>query len=612
MSGYPRHLVSVVLLLLLTGVCSAQGITGKAQLSVTIPDTPAGQQFAAWLAAFNSGRREAISEFIAKHFDKPPAGSLPVDEIAERNLMTFRETGGFHVRKITASSSAAITVLVEGKLTGYWMQIQFFVKAQPPDYIAQPPYHVAGIGFSNLEAPPDMLPRKKLGEQEIRDKVGDLMTKLVAAARFSGTILVAKQGRAFYQQAFGPANRAWKAQNRLDTKFNLASMTKMFTAVAIAQLVEQGKLSYEDRVGKILPDHPNKEVAERVTVRHLLTHTSGLPSANSTAEKLLTSLRQGARTVTEHLLAFINDPLQFEPGARFDYSNYGYILLGAIIEKASGQNYYTYIREHVFQPAGMFNSDFYELDSDPPNLATGFMDAPQGTRRSNALFIGVRGMPAGGAYSTVQDLLKFASALRGHKLLSAKATAELWRGSERNAHYGSGFEVKRYNGTRIIGHGGGWFGITNRMDIYPDLGYTVIILSNYDSDPTAIAHKLREWLTQSPANELPRPPAFKLTASVSPETVERGRPVSIVVTVENSGGSAQEQIIDMEIKDASGAKVEQQFTVGESLSAGERKTYTYSWTPTAAGVFAVGIGIFGDNWATKHIFINAAASVTVK
>jgi CubicO group peptidase (beta-lactamase class C family) len=412
--------------------------------------------------------------------------------------------------------------------------------------------------------------------------------------------------------AAGPARRAWHARNRLDTRFNLASMTKMFTAIAVAQLVEQGKLAFDDPVGRVLPDYPNKAVAERVTVRHLLTHTSGLAGADRTAERLLSTLRQGARTVKEHLAAFVNDPLQAEPGLRFEYSNDGYILLGAIIEKVSGQDYYDYIREHVFRPAGMSDSDFYELDSDPPNLATGLMDAPHEARRSNALFVGVKGMPAGGAYSTVGDLLKFERALLTHKLLSAKTTTLLWTGSAQNARYGSGFELSRYNKARIIGHGGGWFGVTNRMEFYPDLGYAVVVLSNYDSDPVAIANKLREWLTQSPSNAVPTPPAFTLTVAVSPETAVPGEPLKIVVTLKNAGGEAEEKLIDMEVKDASGAKAEQQFTPGQSFDAGETKAYTYTWTPTKPGVYAVDVGIFGDNWSTKHIFINSAATITVR
>jgi hypothetical protein len=191
-------------------------------------------------------------------------------------------------------------------------------------------------------------------------------------------------------------------------------------------------------------------------------------------------------------------------------------------------------------------------------------------------------------------------------------SSRLWAGGERNAHYGYGFELKRYNKTRIVGHGGGWFGVTNRMDMYPDLGYTVVILSNYDSNPSAIANKLREWLTQSPSNEVPTPTSFALTVSVSPERAAPGWPVTVTVTLKNTGGEAEDKIVDVEIRDAAGGKVYQQFTPGQSLVAGETKSYAYVWTPTKPGAYTVDAGVFGDNWATKHSFVKGATAINVK
>lgn len=221
-------------------------------------------------------------------------------------------------------------------------------------------------------------------------------------------------------------------------------------------------------------------------------------------------------------------------------------------------------------------------------------------------------MPASGAYSTVGDLLRFDAALRHHRLLGAEMTARLWRGSAQNSRYGYGFDLGRYNGARIVGHGGGWFGITNRMEMYANTGYTVVILSNYDSNPSAIANKLREWLTQSPSNEVPTSPSFALSVRVTPEATAPTRPVIITVTVKNTGGGAEDKIVDMEIRDDSGAKAEQQFSPGQGLSTGETKTYTYVWTPTRPGTYRVDVGVFGDNWTTRHSFIKEAATLIVK
>lgn len=495
-----RTITAAILLCLMSVTLPAQppptsSPPEQAQAVTTLPETPAGKQFAAWLAALNTGRRETLRQFITENYAPPPNGPLPVERITDRQFQSFLDTGGFDVRKIAASSPEKIAVVVQAKRTGNWMVVGLTVGAQPP-------HNILGMGFRNSEAPADLLPRDKLTEQEIRDKVDGFLTKLIEADAFSGVVLVAKDGRPIYQRASGLASRTWNAPNRIDTKFNIASIGKMFTAVAIAQLVEKGKLSYEDTLGTVLPDYPNKDLAQKVTVHHLLTHTSGLTENAPPGDQ---PFRRGFRTVKEYLSSSAHDTLKFEPGSRLEYSSYGYLVLGAIIEHASGQDYYDYIRDHIYKPADMTNSDCYELDTDPPNLATGYMDAPNRTRRSNIFMLPVKGLPYGLGYSTAEDLVKFARALGDRKLLDAKSTDLIWTGrvdyTESDSRYGYGFIVKRYNGTRIIGHGGGWVGITNKFEMYPDLGYTVVILSNIDSDPNSIASKLREWLTQGISRE---------------------------------------------------------------------------------------------------------------
>src|SRR5437763_13137831 len=174
------------------------------------------------------------------------------------------------------------------------------------------------------------------------------LNTLVAENKLSGVVLVAKDGVAVASKAAGIANKTTKAPIDLNTKFNLGSMNKMFTAVAIAQLAQAGKLSFTDTVGRHLPDYPNKEVADKVTIHQLLTHTSGMgmywgEKFKEQREKLI--------TVAAHLPLFAGDALAFPPGERFQYSNAGYMLLGAIIEKVSGQDYYSYVQDHIYKPA---------------------------------------------------------------------------------------------------------------------------------------------------------------------------------------------------------------------------------------------------------------------
>lgn len=464
----------------------------KTQTENALPrNIPAGRRFAGWLDALNSGRREVLEKFVAANFEPPPNAALPVERITNRHFEIYQNTGGFIVRKVTTDAAAPdkISVILEAKRTGFFMTVGMATQKDAPEKIL-------GMGFRGSEALAELLPKEKLTEKQIKRNVDDLITKLIEADKFSGVILIAKDGKTIFERASGSANKAWSIQNQTDTKFNVASIGKMFTAVAVAQLAEQGKLAFEDTLEKWLPDYPNKEIAAKVTVHHLLTHTSGLKEANTPDN----SFRRGFRTIKDYLPTTPGDTLKFEPGTKLEYSNYGYLLLGAIIEKASGEDYSAYIRRHICQPAGMMNTDNYELDTEPANLATGYMDEPNKTRRSNAFMLPVKGLPSGLGYSTAGDLVKFHSALMGGKLLNKKSLENVWTGrmnyNEPDSQYGYGFIVKRYNGTRIIGHGGGWVGITNKFDMYPDLGYTVVILNNIDSDPNSIAFKLREWLTQ--------------------------------------------------------------------------------------------------------------------
>ena len=453
----------------------------KAQ-TIPIPDTPAGKHFSAWLTVFNSGNGEAIKRFVVANFDK----TFSPDEIADNHAGLFENDGRFEVQKITDSAPGTITVLVRANPTGYWLEIKLEVAAESLQIIKS-------FRYQHIPMPAEMLPRKKLSDREIRANLDALMKTMVKADLFSGAILVARNGKPIYRQAFGLASRAWKIPNRTDTKFNIASISKMLTATAILQLVEQNKLALDDPIGKILPDYPHKDVAQKVTVHHLLTHTSGLQN------KSLSQFNRRFRKLQDYLPSFAGEPFEFEPGERYDYSNDGYLLLGLIIEKASGQDYYDYVREHIYKLAGMSDSDSYELDSDPPNLATGYMNAPNKSRRSNIFTLPVKGLSYGLTYSTVEDLLKFHVALENNRLLKASSLETAWQGkvtSFAENQYGYGFDVTKYNGTKIVGHSGGWYGITNQMEMYPELGYTVVILTNYDDLPKPIAMKLREWLTQ--------------------------------------------------------------------------------------------------------------------
>ncbi len=295
----------------------------------------------------------------------------------------------------------------------------------------------------------------------------------------SGVVLIAKNGKPIYRETFGFANLPDSIKNKPDTKFNLASMNKMFTGMAIMQLVQSGKISLQDKVGKSLLDYPNKAVADSVTIHQLLTHTSGMSSFWEEYDKLA---KEKFKTVSDYLPLFVNKKLAFAPGSDFLYSNSGYMVLGLIIEKVSNQNYFDFVKEHIYKPAKMINTDAYELDNAIPNLATGYtMSLEKPGQWKNNIFSNLaKGTPAGGGYSTVDDLLSFANALQNDVLLSKESKALCTSGKVkfRDGMYGYGFMEEIINGHRVIGHTGGHDGIASELMIYPDLGYTVIILTN--------------------------------------------------------------------------------------------------------------------------------------
>jgi D-alanyl-D-alanine carboxypeptidase len=322
---------------------------------------------------------------------------------------------------------------------------------------------------------------------------------LVAENKLSGVLLVAKDGVTIASKAAGIANKATNAPIDLNTKFNLGSMNKMFTAVSIAQLAQAGKLSFTDTVGKHLPDYPNKEVAEKVTIHHLLTHTSGLGSYWN--DKFMAQ-REKMLSVAAHLPLFSTEAPAFPPGEKFQYSNAGYMLLGAIIEKVSGQDYYSYVQEHVYKPAGMNDTGFYEPGKEIPNLAVGYTrmspdGQPQEEIRDNNNIREVKGGPAGGGFSTAPDLLKFHQALFSYKLLDKAHTVLVTSGKVDGPRgmgkYGYGFRDYDLGGKHSVGHNGGAPGIAADFQMFPESGCTAVALMNTDP-PTLmpVAKAIRE------------------------------------------------------------------------------------------------------------------------
>jgi CubicO group peptidase (beta-lactamase class C family) len=334
------------------------------------------------------------------------------------------------------------------------------------------------------------VPQDSLDREELVAKARELVVKGGEADTFSGAVLLAHGTEVLMSLAVGEAEKGFHAKNDVETRFNLGSMNKMFTSVSIAQLAEKGRLSYDDRLSKYVDESwLPRDVTDRITVRHLLTHTSGLGSYfNDTYQR---SSRELFRKVEDYKPLVRGETPAFEPGTRWSYSNTGMLLLGVVIEKVTGQDYFDYVREHVYAPAGMTRTDCYEMDQPVENLAIGYQRDPTSAQgwRNNLYMHVIKGGPAGGGFSTVGDLHRFAVALLEGKLVSVETLDMLWTDAK-GAGYGFGFSVKD-EPQKIVGHSGGFPGISSNLDVFVESGYVVAVLSNYGRSGGEMADSLR-------------------------------------------------------------------------------------------------------------------------
>ncbi|HTL98439.1 MAG TPA: serine hydrolase domain-containing protein [Holophagaceae bacterium] len=353
------------------------------------------------------------------------------------------------------------------------------------------------------QAPPTAAPNPKPGDWK---GLGAFAASEAKQDRFSGVLLVARHGTILLQEVEGSAHRGDGIPNTLDTRFNLASMGKLFTAVAIGQLVEQGKVGLDDPILKYLPEYKDQPGWDKVKIKHLLSHTAGFGNYWGPA---FDAKRADIRAVKDYFPLFTGKPLAFEPGTRWSYSNVGFIILGAIIERASGEDYFGYIQKHIFDPAGMKDSGYFELDRDTPRLAEGYFHPRDGDGKllsqdwlNDRLQVVAKGGPAGGGYATAPDLVRFAEAVMSGKLVKAETLQTLTTahatfpkppGAEFEISYGYGFDLEQRGSQLILGHNGGAPGIATDLLMEPATGTVVVMLSNLDpADLGRVPDRIRE------------------------------------------------------------------------------------------------------------------------
>ena len=449
------------------------------------PEGVPGARVRSLIEVLNSGSAERFQRFLDEECEPKFRDMVPLEEHIAVAFRFHRDTGGvdFHsVRTSTPARPGVTVVIVKDRLLGNWWALTFRFGDAPRSL-------VAGLGFGSAR-PPASVVEPPLTEKEAVAEIRALLARVKEKDWYSGTVLAAKGSDVLLTDRAGEASKAFHVPNNIDTKFNLGSMNKMFTSVAAARLVEAGKLAFDDPIGKWVDETwLPKDVTDKITVRHLITHTSGLGSYfNEVYQK---SSRALFRKLDDYKTLIKDDKPAFTPGERFQYSNTGMFLLGVIIEKVTGEDYFDHIRKAVYAPAGMTDSDCYEMDYPVENLAIGYSpDFGSPYKWQNNLYKHViKGGPAGGGFSTVKDLHRFALALLGDKLVS-KATRDLMWTDFKGARYGYGFTVVQSPGGKAVGHSGGFPGINSQLDIYVDSGYIVAAMCNYDSGASALANKI--------------------------------------------------------------------------------------------------------------------------
>jgi CubicO group peptidase (beta-lactamase class C family) len=295
--------------------------------------------------------------------------------------------------------------------------------------------------------------------QEPVSRMEQVIQSYVDGKKFMGTVLVAQNGKILLDKGYGSANLEWNIPDSPSTKFRIGSMTKQFTAAAILLLEERGKLKTDDLIKKYMPDAP--AAWDKITIFNLLTHTSGIPSFTSFPDYRSTEVTP---TTPEKLVERFRDkPLDFQPGEKWDYSNSGYVLLGYLLEKISGQTYKEFIQENIFKPLGMNDSGYDSNSAIIPHRASGYTPTPNGPVNAGYIDMTIP-FSAGALYSTTDDLLRWEQGLFGGKVLSAASLKKMTTPFKNDYAFGLG--VRSDKGHTVIEHGGGIEGFNTQMSYF--------------------------------------------------------------------------------------------------------------------------------------------------
>ncbi len=467
---------------LLAPVLACAAMPAAAQISTTLPETDAGRIGESVIAHINADTAQGIQQWA------PSILSAAVDAetrtaFLRQLAVAVRESGGVDfVDARNQGPPGMLIVTIRGRRTG-----QHAILVLLPD--PQAPGKLAMVDLVPVDDPALYAgwPRRGASSADIARLSRAALDQLVQTNDFSGCLSISDGATTVFDECRGLADRSFGVRADQQTRFRIGSMNKMFTAVAIAQLVEAGRLRWDTRLAELMPEYPDQAAAATITVWQLLHHTAGLgdffvPEFFQNRERFVNP--------ADYLDLIARQPNVAEPGADWNYSNAGFVLLGRIIENVSGESYFDYIQRHIFTPAGMTASGYDTQEDITQNLATGYFreGAFSSGWRANWMTLPFRGSPAGGGYSTNGDLLRFASALRGGRLVSADTVRAMFADAvpAGPGAYAAGFGERPSSGRHIRGHSGGAPGMSANLAIVWETGAAVAITSNQGDAPTAM------------------------------------------------------------------------------------------------------------------------------
>lgn len=432
-----------------------------------------------YLHALNAGTAESYTKVIHDVFAAATLQSIGEARLVAQMDRVHKELGELelHHSEVTEFNEGVamryfVHVYAKAKGAKGWKDLQFRLEENPPHKIKE-------LVFIADVAEPVYLPNGAIADSYTLHWLNGYIDKLIAENDLSGSVLIARGDTPIYERVYGFADAQRSVEVSDDTRFNLGSGNKMFTAIAIAQLVEKGKLGYSDPISKFFPDFPDSGFAKKATVHHLLSHTSGV---NEYWTEEHEKNRKHISDVKQMLPWVYKVGTAFAPGSEFHYSNSNFILAGLIVEKVSQMDYYSYVRKNIYEPLGMTMSDSYLRDGSVAGLATPLKKAPKGWEMAGE---GLRGTSAGGGYATIRDMLKFSRGLIVGKILSANMLKHLTTskadGLRAEIDYGYGFELSSEGQVRSFGHGGIATGVNSEFRYFPSEDITLVMFCNQDN-----------------------------------------------------------------------------------------------------------------------------------